>query len=138
MNKIKDDHIKVLREYYVSNPNISLSELADYTTNLIGFKVNLETLKQYSSKEKWSVLRANKGKNTGDVSINDKLVVVSDKLYELIMDEENPLPGTSIAQISRTWFDMVTKAGMNKTSSAKTSAQAVKDLIAKMQAEDNG
>lgn len=136
--KITKESIQKLKTFFLEN-TISFSDLAENSRDVCGIQVSLADIKMYSrndSEGPWSVLKANRGLMTKDVPVQEKLVKVADKLYEMIINEEDPVPGNAIAQLAKTWSEMLVKANMNKEISAKTSPQAVKDIFAEMEAKE--
>lgn len=125
--------IEKVKEFYLSS-TFSLDEISQISLEKFGVKISLADLKYYSRKEKWSILKSNSGRRTEDISINEKLIKIADKLYEVMIDEEEPVPATALAQIARTWSDLLIKSKLDKETSVKIPAQSVKDAIAKHEA----
>lgn len=136
MAKITKEGIQKLKSFFLQN-TISFSDLAESSDKICGVKVSLADIKLYSREDvegPWSVLKSNKGLMTKDVPVQDKLAKVADKLYEMIINDEDPVASNSIAQLAKTWSEMLVKANMNKEISAKTDPQTVKDIFAEMEA----
>ncbi len=129
-----------LKEYFINN-DVTLNDLADNSESIAGRKVSLADLKFYSRSDTdgpWSVLKGNNGRRTIDVPISEKLQKVADKLYDLIIGDEENLSGNQLAALAKTWSDLIDKAKLNKdTSSAKTTVQQVKEIFEKSMAEGN-
>ena len=123
------------REYYLNN-EISLTMLASVSEDLFGTPIEERDLKWFAFNDpegRWSILKVNQGKKTSEVPTKEKLRRVADKLYELIVDEEDPIPNSSLAQLTRTWLEINMRANLDSVSTAKTSIQSAKDLIAQME-----
>jgi predicted metal-dependent peptidase len=135
--RLTKEQISKLRDTYINN-DISLAELCDLSIDVMGRQVSIDELKNisvYDPEGKWSILRANKGRKTSDVPYSEKLNVVANKLYELLIDDDSSLPGTSVAQVAKTWMEIVTKTDLSKiNSTAKTSVQRAKDIFEEMEA----
>lgn len=130
--------INRIKEYYINN-DVSLAELSSNSQTLFGTYFDIELLKYYSKHDKngsWSILKSNSGRKTEDVPMQEKLQKVANKLYEMIIDDDSEVSSTQLAQLAKTWSDLVDKAKLMKdTTSAKTSAQSVKDIFEKMQSK---
>lgn len=136
---LMSNELKVrVREYYLSS-DVSYEELSTRSEQLFGRHVSIDEIKYAASRDpegRWTILRANKGRRTSDVPNEEKLIKVADKLYELLIDEDDTLPGTAMAQIAKTWMEMLVKANLTKSdSSAKTSVQKVKDIFEQLEAQ---
>lgn len=130
-----DEFISRVKEYYLDpNNNLSLDKIASKSEQLFGRSFTIETLKFWSSQDgSWSLLKSNANRYTQDVPINEKITKVANKLYDLMMNEEEPIPASQLAQLAKTWSDLIDKAKLNKETTAKTSIQIAKDLIEKQQ-----
>lgn len=136
--KINKESIEKLKDFFIRNL-ISFEDLSEMSQDICGVKVSVTDIKLFSRTDiegPWSVLRQNKGRLTKDVPVQDKLAKVADKLYEMIISEEEPVPSSAIAQLAKTWSEMLVKANLNKEISAKTSPQTVKDIFAEMEARE--
>ncbi len=132
-----DQFIAALEDYYVNtNTIISLEELARNSQELFGQEININALKSRALKGKWSIKRANKGRNTDEVPGAEKLTIIADKLYEMLVDDEDPLPKGQVAQVARTWLEMNVKTNISQVATAKTPAQTIKDMISESRAEE--
>lgn len=132
-----EELLQQIKEYYLSN-DVTLNEIAENSVNLFGQKITLDDLKAYSRTDKdgaWSILKANSGRKTSEVPVSEKLSKIADKLYDLMIDEEAPLSAGALVQVAKSWSELLVKANLNKEVSAKTSAQTVKDIFAKLEAE---
>ena len=140
--KLKNTHTKEfiarLKEYYLNN-DVSLQDMADNSVELFGKQVPLADMKFLSRSDingAWSVLKANNGRKTEDLPMQEKLGKVANKLYDILFDDEADLSPTQIAQLAKTWSDLVDKAKLGKNeSTAKTTVQQAKDLFEKTMAE---
>lgn len=137
ISQLSPETLRSAEEFYTHN-DITLEEMSQKSTEIFGQFISIDVLKILSSKNRWSILRANNGRKTSDVPYEEKLSRVADKLYELIIDEDAPLAGTAVSQIARTWVELVTKTNMTKfDASARVSSQRVKDIFAELEAESN-
>lgn len=129
------EFIQRVKDFYIDpNNSFSLEKIASNSEELFGRAFSLDTLKEWSRDDgAWSILKANSGRSTQDVPVNEKITKVANKLYELMMNEEEPIGASQIAQLAKTWSDLVDKAKLNKESTAKTSIQVAKDIIEKEQ-----
>jgi len=126
--------IDALKEYYLNN-EISLRELSKLSEELVGMYVPFDTgVHYYAHKEKWAIEKANAGRKTSDVPQQEKLQVIADKLYDMLVDEEDPMPKGQVAGLAKTYLDLVTRVNLSGSASNKVSAQAVKDMIAQNRA----
>lgn len=129
--------IEKVKKYYVEN-TISFGILSENSKELFGTHIDLDTLRWWSKDDvegSWSILRANQGRQTSEVPSNEKLNTVADKLYEMLVDEDDKLPKSAIASVAKTWLDIVVRAKLNTDVSAKTSPQEVKDMFDRFEAE---
>ena len=133
-NKYTKEYLQKVKEYYLNN-DFSLRELSENSDTLFGSYIPLDDLKYFSRTDvdgAWSVLKTNSGRKTEDVPIQEKLQIVANKLYNKIIDEDEDLSATQLAQLSKTWSDLVDKAKLGKSeTSAKTTTQQAKDLFEK-------
>lgn len=127
------------KEIFINSDFLSLADLSEQSERLVGQHISLDTLKYHSSNDpegRWPILRVNRGRKTEDVPAAEKLAKVADKMYELLIDPENPVPNGSLAQLAKTWLDILVKTNMDKGTSATLSSQQAKDMIAKMMESD--
>lgn len=143
--KVKNIHTKEtvekIKEYYLSN-DVSLQDMSDNSVSLFGKQIPLADLKFLSRSDPngaWSVIKSNNGRKTSDVPMQEKLNNVANKLYEIMFDEDTDLSATQLAQLAKTWSDLVDKAKLGKgETTSKSTAQQAKDLFAKTMAELEG
>jgi hypothetical protein len=139
-NKHTKEFIEKVKEYYLNN-DVSLQDMSDNSVTLFGKHIPIADLKFLSRSDvngAWSVIKANSGRKTSDVPIQEKLSNVANKLYNVMFDEDSDLSATQLAQLAKTWSDLVDKAKLGKgESTAKTTSQQAKDLFEKTMAEMN-
>ena len=132
INKIDDTFIQNIKEYYLNN-DASLQWIAENSKELFGRDISLADLKVFSRsdpKGQWSVLKANKGRKTEDVPMSEKILAVANKLYEEMFKDDGDLSPSQLAQVAKTWSDLIDKAKLTKDiSSSKMSSQSVKDIV---------
>ncbi len=129
----KKEFIDKLRNYYINN-NTTLAEMSKNSAALFGRDVSLPDLKWMSRDDvdygPWSKLKPSK--NIEDIPIKEKYAVVANKIYGIIINEDDPIPTSQLAQLAKTWSDLVDKSGMaSEDSTAKTSTQQAKDIFEK-------
>lgn len=136
-SKYTKDFIEKVKEYYLNN-EFSLEDISENSETLFSRFISVADLKAMSRNDiiSWSILKANNGRKTEDVPVTEKIQKVANKLYDLIIDEENEASGSQLAQLAKTWSDLIDKAKLTKdTTSAKLPTQQVKDMIDKALAE---
>lgn len=136
INKHSQETVDKVKNYYINN-DVSFTELSKLSVELFGINLSsddLKTMSRFDVNGSWGILKANKGRKTEDIPMQEKLNLVANKLYEMIVDPESEIGPSQIAQYAKTWSDLVDKAKLSKDSgaSAKTSAQAVKDIFEKI------
>lgn len=134
------DFVSKVRKYYIDN-NISLEDISKNSTTLFGKNIPLADIKWLSRDDvdgAWSVQKANKGRRTEDTPVGDKIRTVADKLYNIIVDDDSDLSANQLAQLAKTWSDLVDKAKLGQNEiTAKTPIQSVKDIFEKEIASKN-
>ena len=135
-----DETILKLKEYYLEN-EVSFKTLSNYSKQLCGLDVSIDDIKMFSRDDAygpWGVTKANSGRRVEDVPVREKLKLVADKLYSMIIDPEGNIPSNQIAQTAKAWADMVEKAKLSELDggTAKLTSQQAKDIIAKQQAKN--
>lgn len=134
-----DDYlVDQIRTFFLENP-ISLNDISRKSVELFGRHItehDMRYLSRTDPKGPWTVQKANLGIKTEDVPIADKIQKVANKLYELIIDEENELPPNQLAQIAKTWADLIDKAKLTReVTTSRVPSQTAKDIFAEIEAE---
>lgn len=131
--KYDPDFIQRVKEFYLAH-EVSFDYLSTNAIEIFGRPIPKSDLLLWSRSDvngSWSVLRANGGRRSDEVPVAEKIQTVANKLYDIIIDEDNELPPGQLAQMAKTWTDLIDKAKLTKEiTTAKLPQQAVKDLIA--------
>lgn len=137
-NKYDPTFVKQVRDFFIEN-SISLEDLAERALELFGksiTKADILAMSRTDVDGPWSVQKANNGRRTEDTPVSEQVRNVANILYDLMFDTERPLPPTQLAQVAKTWSDLVDKAKlMKETTSAKVPAQRAKDIFAEEEAK---
>ena len=137
-SKYDDYLVDQIRTFFLENP-ISLNDMSRKSVELFGRHITEHDMRYLSRTDPngpWTVQKSNLGVKTEDVPIADKIQKVANKLYELIIDEENELPPNQLAQIAKTWADLIDKAKLTReVTTSRVPSQMVKDIFDEMKAE---
>ncbi len=118
------------------NSDVSLRKLSQISEDLYGTKIPFTTISQEAQRENWATERELQI-STRNIPTKEKMETISDKLYEAMTNESDPLPHGLLASMAKAWMDINTKVNIGTGNTVKTDAQSVKDMIAKQIAENN-
>ena len=137
-SKYDPTFVKQVRDFFIDN-NISLEDLAERALDLFGKAISKADILYMSRTDvngPWSVQKANSGRRTEDTPVSEQVRNVANILYDLMFDTDKPLPPTQLAQVAKTWSDLIDKAKlMKETTSAKVPGQMAKDIFAEEEAK---
>lgn len=129
------EYINKLRDLYITS-DYSFDYISKNSEELFGQFISVEYIKQLSANDDipWSVLRSKSEKTSDQVSLNEKIAIIAEILYQSMIDEKKPLPPVQLAQVAKTWMELIDKSKMNKETTAKTTSQRVKDIFGELEA----
>jgi hypothetical protein len=82
-----EDLIERAREIFLANPELSFAELSRQSANLLGFHIELDSLKEYAAKGNWAVQRSALQGNKSDTDIISEVNIIREILFSQILAE---------------------------------------------------
>ena len=139
---LSDDNKSVLRDAYISDPSMSLRQLAAVSGDVCGTEVGPEVLQSLSWTEGWGVIKRRQqlGKEGQPVDLADEADDLRKILYGKVLDPDEDLSASDLASLIRTW-DMVRVASPRKSSGRSSRQQVIEatyagiDAVAEMMEE---
>ena len=120
---LTDEMIQILRDTYLEQGNVSLTDLSKMSRDLCGVQVSPGAIRHLSRRGKWGVIKRRRslGKDGVPDSVEDEADDLRAMVYERITDPDSNLSAGEFSQLIGSWDKLRAVAPQRR--SGKTSRQ---------------